>query len=295
MTTTEPRRDWGPLSHPITTSVPDANVVWKDNAYLCFWDLERAVFGIFHASTSPNGQGRRIRFSLFIDGVTAEIIETLDPGTYTSPSISFDLDDRIVVTSDRLQAEITMAPRFSVAEFDGRAMPSLLADEPLRHYQQAAAVAGRVRIGDLTHDVRGEGLRDRTWGYRDESANFVEYVSMVGVFPTYAVTCMRFRRPDGSDVVEGFRMNVGDPADEIIAMPVTWSASGLLVECELGFADGSSLALQTTASRGGFWVPMGVPRRGPAMSAYDEVSDLRASDGAVGLGFAEQGIVRQIF
>ncbi len=58
MTVTEIAKTWGPLAEPIH---PDAaqpgDPVWKDNAYLAFWDTANEIFGTFHVSTSPNGTG----------------------------------------------------------------------------------------------------------------------------------------------------------------------------------------------------------------------------------------------
>jgi hypothetical protein len=66
--------------------------VWKDNAFLAFWDLNRRVFGSVHVSTSPNGSGgRRARCSVLLGdrgGRMVEIIEDLERGQFRSPSPS---------------------------------------------------------------------------------------------------------------------------------------------------------------------------------------------------------------
>lgn len=46
---------WGPLAEPVHADAADGTEpTWKDNAYLSFWDVEGAVYGTFHVSTSPN-------------------------------------------------------------------------------------------------------------------------------------------------------------------------------------------------------------------------------------------------
>ena len=49
-----------------------------------------------------------------------------------------------------------------------------------------------------------------------------------------------------------------------------------------------------TGRLGGFWVPMGEERSGPAFSAYDEFLSLRTSRGEAGHGVVEQGILRTL-
>lgn len=70
---------WGPLAEPIhSDAAGPTDPVWKDNAYLSFWDTANEVFGSFHVSTSPNGTGaRRARCSVSVRGNVLEIIEDL--------------------------------------------------------------------------------------------------------------------------------------------------------------------------------------------------------------------------
>jgi hypothetical protein len=86
---------WGPLSEPIHTDpLPEGRPAFRDNAFLGFWDHGGQVFGAVHVSTSPNSEGRRARFSLSVGGRATEIVEPLEPYSFGSPSIAFDLDRR---------------------------------------------------------------------------------------------------------------------------------------------------------------------------------------------------------
>jgi hypothetical protein len=284
-----------PLNQPIHGPVPDGRPPWRDNAYVCFWDTRRNLVGVLHVSTSPNTEGRRARFSLALDGRTIELIEPLEPGTFRSASTSYALDDRVVVNGSRISGRLELKPRFSVADYTaGQVIPPLVPGEPQHHYQQALSVVGSLTIDGRVVDVDGAGFRDRTWGYRDESAHIDEYISFMAVFPSFAVTALRFHDTDGGNRVEGFLLTDGG-VTKVASIGVTRDAAGLLAEGELGLADGGPLVLRVTERKGGFWVPMGAERRGPTLSAYDEFSALSSADGEHGHGFIEHAALRRLF
>src|SRR5215210_4337134 len=82
--------DWGPFLTPVHQAVPSKEKPWKDNSFICFWDAEKDVVGAMHVSTSPNGEGRRARVSVRVGNTSVEVIEPLEPGTWTSESIEFE-------------------------------------------------------------------------------------------------------------------------------------------------------------------------------------------------------------
>ena len=286
---------WGSLAEPIhTEALPEGRPAFRDNAFLGFWDTERAVVGAFHVSTSPNAEGRRARFSVSVAGRTTEVVEPLEPYSFTSPSIAFDLDRRITVDGAGLAGELTCTPLFAVADYSkGSIIPPLVPDEPLQHFQQAARVEGRIAVGGEEVTIEGFGIRDRTWGYRDESVSIAEYVARTAVFDDFALTSMRFVGADGSDRLEGYRL--GEAAEPIVGMGITRDASGLLSAGHLTIEGGERLELRVTEGLAGFWVPMGWERRGPTMSAYDQFARIRTEGGAEGVTLTEQGVVRRIF
>ncbi|MGH9036267.1 MAG: DUF7065 domain-containing protein, partial [Acidimicrobiia bacterium] len=140
----------------------------------------------------------------------------------------------------------------------------------------------------------GSGVRDRTWGYRDESVSFAEYINVIAVFDDFAVTTMRFGGgADGSDRTEGYRMAA--TAEPVVGMGITRDACGLLAAAHMTLGRGAALELRVEERLGGFWVPMGWERRAPTMSAFDEFGRVRTADGAVGMTLTEQGAVRHLF
>ena len=108
--TTVQSTEWGPLSEPIHTDI-EGERPWRDNAFLAFWDPERDLVGTLHTSTSPNAEGRRARFSVQTGGKTIELIEDLEPGTFSSESISFEAGASFSIDTARVSGSLTTAPQ----------------------------------------------------------------------------------------------------------------------------------------------------------------------------------------
>jgi hypothetical protein len=285
-----------PLARPIHTEVAgDIESAWKDNAYLSFWDPSQRLFGTVHVSTSFNAEGRRARASLSVDGVGIEISEELPPGSFAGQAIQFDLDTgTATITSPELTVTLCATERLALADFTpGQVFPPM-GGAPLHHYQATVDVRGRCRVGGRDFELNASGIRDRTWGCRDESIGIREYVWLFATFGEYSVTAIRFIGAEGFDRTDGFVLGADDSRG-IDAIELTRDASGLYAEATLRLADGDSLTVRSTDRLGGFWVPMGWERRGPTMSAYDEFCAFCTGDGAKGFGVAEHGTVRMLY
>lgn len=288
-------QSWDALAHPIRSDGPGSDrPPWKDNAYLGFWDPGNDVYGVVHVSTSPNAEGRRARVSLSVRGRTAEIAEELAPGTFASRSIEFGLEGRVTVRAEDLRADLALAPRSVPGDFGPTGIiPSLLDEEPLQHLEQAASVTGVVAVGAEEAPVDGLGMRDRTWGYRDESVGMPEYIAVIVEIGGRLLTVLKFARDDQSVRTAGFLL--GDEAVEAPELSrIRRDASGLFAGGTVTLEGGDRIELTTTARPAGFWVPMGWEREGPAMSAYDEFLEVRTRDGDVGYGLVEQGFIRRL-
>lgn len=288
--------DWGPLSQPIDPQVRDDSPPWRDNAFLTFWDPAAGVHGTLHTSTSPNAEGRRARLSVAHGGRVVEVVEPLEPGTFTSESITFALGESFSVDAPELSGELTFTPRFALADYTGPAAPKAFGlDEaqPLQHYQRAATVAGRLTLAGETVEIDGHGFRDRTWGLRDESSSVAEYFGFMWVFDEFALTQLRLLGNDGKDATLGFVL--GEHATALGDVSLTRDAAGLFAAADIGLADGGRLQVRATERHVGFWCPMGWERSGPTLSAYDEFAGLRTADGTEGFGMVEQGIVKRLY
>jgi hypothetical protein len=293
--TTMAQSGWGPLKEPVHGSVPEGRPPWKDNAFLTFWDPAKAVVGTVHVSTSPNAEGRRARFSLSIDGRIHEVVETLAAGSFRSASISFGLDEDTTVSSPRLACQLSSTPLFALADYTaGSVIPPLVPDEPLHHYQRAARVTGKLVLDGHPVEIDGLGFRDRTWGYRDESANISEYLALMVTFPTHAYSVIRLRGTTGVDLTEGYRLTE-DGGEPIGGVSVTRDASSLLAHARLTCGDNRDIVIHNRSRHGGFWLPMGWERHGPTLGAYDEFFEVEDDDGRLGFGMAEHGIVRLLY
>lgn len=285
---------WGPLN----TAIHDEDQApgsppWKDNAFVAFWDPAQDVYGSVHFSTSPNAEGRRARVNFYAGGPNIEIIEPLQRGTFTSASIRFDLAGIAVVDHPRIQGEFRFQPTTAYADFSAKALPTLNG-QPLQHYQIAVSAIGDVVLDGRRIVHGGNGVRDRTWGYREMTLNMPEYIWFFAAFPDYAVTALRFKDINGADRSDGYILD--EQARRVVAdIAVTRDPCGLCSFGELTLADGSSMILRSGGRRTGFWVPMEWERRGPMMSAYEEFCPLSNDAGSDGFGLVEHGQIRHLY
>jgi hypothetical protein len=295
--TTVQSTEWGPLSEPIHNDIPEGARPWRDNAFLSFWDPERNLVGTLHTSTSPNADGRRARFSVQTGGKTIELIEDLEPGTFSSESISFEAGASFSIDTARVSGSLTTAPLFALADYTGDRSPeafSLDKEQPLMHYQRAGTATGELVIDGEPIAIAGHAFRDRTWGYRDESASVAEYFGCMLILPSMAITSMKLRGASSSaEMVLGNVLE--DEATIIQSASLTRDASGLFAATSIETADGRTLEFRIVERRAGFWCPMGVERTGPTLSAFDEFFSLRSADGEEGFGMCEQGILKTVF
>lgn len=292
---------WGPLAEPIhDDAAGPGDPTWKDNGYLSFWDVERGIFGTFHVSTSPNGTGaRRARCSVLLgaagggSGHVVEVIEDLEPGSFTSKSISFGLDGTVTVDHPDLVARLTNTPVHQPADYSTTDLiPALVPGKPLQHFQQACRLVGTFESRGTSYDVDGFGMRDRTWGFRDESAQWAEYAGLVGVFDGVFVTAMKFLGTDGVLKADGFVID-GAGSHSIREIGFRRTAAAQFLATTLTLDDGSVRVVTLTERLAGFFVPMGVETDGPAFGTYDDFMSLEL-DGSTGAGFFEQGIVHRV-
>lgn len=288
--------DWGPLAEPVHAQAagPD-EPVWKDNAFLAFWDLDQQVFASVHVSTSPNGAGaRRARFSALLGGGSpVEVIEELEPGRFDSPSISFGLEGVITVEHPRLTGRVVNSPLLRPADYSTTDLiPPLVPGRPLQHLQQGCTVRGTLAIDGQRLQIAGTGMRDRTWGFRDESAQWVEYAGVVGLFDGEFITAMKFLGADGGSTSDGFVVTE-DATRGVTDLRLRRTAAAQFVAATLTLDDSTTRTIALTERHGHFFVPMGAETDGPAFGTYDDFMTLTC-DGRPGGGFCEQGIVHRV-
>ncbi|MGV9633307.1 DUF7065 domain-containing protein [Nocardia rhamnosiphila] len=289
-------QSWGKLSEPIRSDAAGVDdPVWKDNAYLSFWDSDAAVFGTVHVSTSPNAPDtRRARFSVSVAGRVTEVVETLEVGTFSSESIHFGLDGRVRVDHPLVSAELVNAPLFAAADYAANnAIPALGAAAPLQHFQQACTVTGNVTVDGTTVTTAGRGMRDRTWGFRDESSQWVEFAALFAVDESAFVTAMKFRHADDSLTADGF---VIDSAGSTAITAITFArdAAARFRWARLHLEDDTTRLVSLGARLGGFRVPAGPAETdGPALGVYDDFL-LFDTDGRGGEGIFEQAILHRV-
>ena len=290
------RGGWGPLAEPAHTDVPiqPGDPPWRENAWLAFYDRPQGVYSVTHVTTSPNSGGRRARCSLVADGREAELIEPLAPMEFSSPSVSLDLGGHIAAKGHDLAVDVTLSPRHHPCDYSqSEVLPGLEGNAPLQHFQQTGTATGSVTLGETTFTVDGASLRDRTWGFRDEAASWVEYYACLFLFEDFDLAIMKFRSTlRDEDHAHGFLM--GARQGHISGSRVVRDAWGGLARMELDLTDGGGIELTVQRPEARIFVPLGDPETSAALSAYDDFAEVRTADGAVGFGAIEQGILRQL-
>jgi hypothetical protein len=287
---------WGPLSTAVhADAAGPGEPTWKDNAYLSFWDVDGEVYGSFHVSTSPNdAKARRARFSVYLQGQNIEVIEELPIGSFDSESISFGLDGTITVDHPDVSARLGNAPLWTPADFSlNDLIPPLVPGKPLQHFQQACTLKGTIDSGGRSWTVDATGMRDRTWGFRDESAQWLEYAGLVCVIDSTFVSAMKFLGTNGDLRSDGYWVD-GSGAVLITDIKFRRNAAAQFLSSTLTLADGRVEMIEMSSRRAGFFVPMGRDTDGPAFGTYDDFMTLDCAN-ARGAGFVEQGIVHRVF
>lgn len=287
---------WGPLATAVhADAAGPGDPTWKDNAYLSFWDVAAGVYGSIHVSTSPNdADARRARFSIRLGADTVEIIEPLPAGSFASESLSFGLDGTISVDHPDVQVLVGNAPLWTPADFSlNDLIPPLVPGKPLQHFQQACTLRGTVTHAGRTWDVNATGMRDRTWGFRDEAAQWVEYAGLVGVIDGAFLSAMKFLGVDGTLRSDGYWVD-DDGAVLITDIGFRRNAAAQFLAGTITLADGRIKTVTMASREAGFFVPMGRESDGPSFGTYDDFMTLRCG-GSEGAGFVEQGIVHRVY
>lgn len=294
----EYRRDpvWGPMSHPARDAIEDGRPPWKDHIYLAFWDTAAAAYGFFHWNSSPNHDTTKAQLSVWVGGRAYDIRDVLGPSTtrFDTEHFRFDMGGDIEVRTDEISGRLTATPRFAPVDYSpGGLIPPLVPEEPLQHWQQGLALTGELVVGGRTIAIDALGYRTRTWGFRDDSRQFQEYVSLQICLPSMDITVMKFLWPDSSQRADGFVADA-DGDRGISDLRVTRGPAGETVRLRLTLAGGDELTLERRGCAAGMWCPIGLPERdGPTFCAYDEVIDWEVLEtGERGHSLVEQAIIR---
>jgi len=277
---------WGAMSHPALDSIAAGSPPWKDHIYIAFWDPANEAYGFLHWNSSPNHDTTKVQANLSLRGQQIDIVEPLRPQThhFSSDSAEFDLKGQIAYQHERLSGTLTMAPQFSIIDF-----------EPLQHFEHGLTLTGRLTLDGQGYDIDAVGFRTRTWGYRDDSQQFAEYFFLWATFEDYAVGLIKQLHPDGSQKTGGGLVRDG-MAHSIVDAHLPKNRAGFAQHVIVDLADGSEVTLHRGQRVWGGWCPIGLPERnGPAFSAYDEIVDWTGPNGEVAFGLSEYGQIRNVY
>lgn len=287
---------WGPMSHPARETIEDGAAPWKDHIYLAFWDPQNEVYGFFHWNTSPNHPTHKAQLVAVVKGQMINIIDPLPAKAelFETAHLRYDLKGDIRICHERLQGQLTVSPRFTPVDYTpGETIPPLVPGKPLNHFQQGLALEGQIELDGVAHTVKALGFRTRTWGFRDDSMQFIEYFSLFACYEDMDISVMKFRWPDGRQLADGGVVANGVSV-QATDIRIRRDRAGLPIRLQVDLADGRTLELKREHGAANFWCPIGLPERdGPTFCAHDEVVRWQRADAQVsGYGLTEQGIIR---
>lgn len=270
--------DWGSigaLPHPNAAGPDDP--VYRDNAFLAFWALgaDEPVYGEFHVSTSPNSDGRRARATVWRNGQVADLMEPLDRGTFTSESIDFDPRGKARVEAPGFAMSLDYSLRFCVADYAEQGVLGTVKESTLKHYQQGVDVTGTITLDGKTTEVVARGIRDRTFGPRDEPRQWIEGVGFCGTFDDFDFTAICNVTADGERRTDGFVLS-DDGALRLTDLQFTYDPCQLH-HADLTFEDGSQRTITRVARQYcPIWFPQGPNTQAPAMTTWSEYLEFDA-------------------
>jgi hypothetical protein len=248
--------------------------------------------------TSVNGEGRRARVAAVVDGVLHEITQPLpllargaDPMVYESEAIRAHLAGHVRAESPGFTVDLVWEPLRAAADYTGgETLPSIEGTEPLQHFQRSAVVRGRISTERGEREIEGVGVRDRTWGRRDEAQSWLEFYACFLVFDDFDVATMKYRSPHHGDRIDGYLPGLERSVRQAHAVR---NAAADLRGLDLTLDDGSELTVRVVGSPPAR-MPLHVgPDDGkvPNFGCYDEVVVVEAGDGSIGIGTFQQGYI----
>jgi hypothetical protein len=288
---------WGPNSYPAKDSIEDGSAPWKDHIYLAFWDVANDAYGFFHWNSSPNHPTTKAQLNLSIGGQTFDLREELPARVdrFDSESIKFDMKSTIQIDHPRVKGRLSLTPRRAPIDFGtGGSIPKFGDQKPLQHFQHPLSMTGTLSLDGRDFAIDALGYRTRTWGFRDDSVQFPEYYYLWATFDDFDIAVIKHLHPDGVQRTGGALINDSGTVP-ILDVHIPKDIAGFAIETRYDLADGTELVLVDQQRLWGGWCPIGLPRReAPTFAAFDEILKLHTTDGAVGYGQSEYGMIRQI-
>ena len=293
---TDPRGPWGPLAEPphADRDIDPAGLPFRENVFMAVYDRAQSFYCITHMQGGKTNAGMFARCSVVLDKRFTEIYEPLGPMTFTSDHISLDLTGHLHAKCDDFTVDITVEPvREPIDYTQARTLPGLSKAEPMHHYQSTGTMSGTITVGDQTTHVEGGVIRDRSWGFRQEIASWVEYYATLLAFDDFDVATMKYKVRDGMTPphgqLKGSRNNI--VSESRVRRRYE---TGSVAELDLHLDDDTTLGLHFEVPDAQIFCPFNRPTGPEAITSYQDFVEVRTSDGAVGYGIMDQGFLRTL-
>ncbi|MGY4099397.1 DUF7065 domain-containing protein [Nocardia sp. R16R-3T] len=287
---------WGLLATPIHNDEKphDLNgMTWRDYALFCWWDPAAEVYVMTHHMSSPDPDTPgRTRVSATVGDRSFEVIEQNPTGVYDSESITLDLGGHLTVDHPQLSLDVAFSPMYQPVDYHKTGgQPTLTPETPLHHYEQPLTARGSVTLKGDTRKFDGVGLRDRSWGYRSESAQWTEYQYLMVDLEDCFLTLVKMKGNVDPQLDLGVVQTDGN--QENVTFSWAFNGAGLFNDVTVQLPSGE-LKLEIVERPAGFWVPMGWRQTGKVLSAFDDFVLMKTSDGRDVAGLATYGVLRQL-
>jgi hypothetical protein len=303
--------DWGGLAkavharaHTNQESLAE-RYPWKDNIWLAFWDIEQRICGMIHCSTSFNGAPRTARAVLAYQGRILSCDETPTIGSLSSPSIDVDGSispggtasgpHRVSVSTPDFALDLTLSPRRRPMDWTVLHLVPSLGDAPeLDHWQQSFSASGHVRVGTARLQFTGWGFRDRTWGWRQESLQWLELYAVDVVLEKCDISMCKWLCADGSTSAGGFVQD-DQGLHQVISSELTYNKVGLAQQVTIHAGKLAPLTLDAGVADAGWWLTFTKPNsKAPVWTEYENFCSFDGGAWGRGYGCIPHAILRKL-
>src|ERR1044072_2546445 len=113
--------EWGRLAEPIHDdgTVDRDDPLWRENAFLAFFDPDADVYGVVHLMTAAGPGGGMVRCTLAAGDRQLEVIEPLPPMSFKNPVVDFDLSGHVRADTERFGFDLELEPERIPADYPG--------------------------------------------------------------------------------------------------------------------------------------------------------------------------------
>jgi hypothetical protein len=164
----------------------------------------------------------------------------------------------------------------------------------LDHWQQSFAAPGHVRVGTTKLQFAGGGFRDRTWGWRQETLQWLELYAVDVVLDHCDISMCKWLRADGSTTAAGFIQD-DHGLHQVLSSEMTYNKVGLVQKISIAAEDLPPLILEAGIADAGWWLTFTKPNsKAPVWTEYENFCAIEGNAWGQGYGCIPHAILRKL-